>query len=270
MSNQGTVDKFVGDGIMALFGAPNFHSDDVRHALRCAVEMQIAMDKINADHKMLGVPKLFMGIGINTGIVAAGVLGSAFHSEYTVIGKEVNFTSRIEAFSMRGQVLISQATLDRCHNFVTTSEPIDVFVKGKAKPVALYEVLAIPSLGLELPRKENRKSPRVDVSIPFTYQLLVDKIVTSQVHQGVIRNIGYHGIFSEMDQQLHPHSEIRMALDMSLIGYKDPDIYAKICRTQKKEGRFLSNVEFTSMSVQSETNIRRFVQLLIQGLAYES
>jgi len=265
LRNQGTIDKFMGDAIMVLFGAPYSQRDDVKHALTCALEMQIAMDDINAYHKNLGTPELFMGIGINTGTVMAGLMGSELYSEYTVIGNEVNLASRIEAFSLRGQVLISQGTLDRCRDFVTTSKPMDVFVKGKAKPVNLYEVLAIPSLGLELPRREIRKSPRVVVNIPFTCQLVVDKIVTPQVHHGVIRDISYHGILAEMEQQLSPHSDVKMGLDMSLLGYKDSDIYAKILKTREEDGRFLSGLEFTSVSVQSDVNIKHFIQLLIQG-----
>jgi adenylate cyclase len=142
---------------------------------------------------------------------------------------------------------------------------MDVFVKGKAKPVDLYEVLAIPSLGLELPRKEIRKSPRVEVNIPFTCQLVVNKIVMPQVHQGVIRDISYHGILAEMEQPLAPHSDVKMGLDMSLLGYKASDIYAKILTTREEAGRFLSGLEFTSVSVQSDINIKHFIQLLIQG-----
>jgi adenylate cyclase len=265
LRNQGTIDKFMGDAIMVLFGAPYSQRDDVKHALTCALEMQIAMDEINAYHKNLGTPELFMGIGINTGTVTAGLLGSALHSEYTVIGDEVNLASRIETFSLRGQVLISQSTFDRCRDFVTASKPMKVFVKGKAKPVNLYEVLAIPSLGLELPRREIRKSPRVVVDIPFTWQLVVNKIVTPQVHHGVMKDISYHGILAEMEQQIAPHSDVKMGLDLSLLGYKDSDIYAKILKTREEDGRFLSGLEFTSVSVQSDINIKRFVQMLIQG-----
>lgn len=263
--NQGTIDKFMGDSIMVLFGAPYSQREDVKNAVTCAVEMQIAMDEINAHHRHLEMPELFMGIGINTGTVMAGLLGSDLHSEYTVIGDEVNLTSRIEAFSMRGQVLISQGTVDRCRDFVTTGNPMDVLVKGKAKPIDLYEVMAIPSLGLKLPRKDSRKSPRVEVRIAFTYQLVVNKIVMPLVYHGVIRDISYHGILAEVEQRLAPHSDIKLGLDMSLLGFKATDIYAKILETREKEGCFLSGLEFTSVGAESEINIKRFVQLLIQG-----
>ena len=104
--HQGTIDKFMGDSIMVLFGAPVGRQNDVRRALACAVEMQIAMVALNLEQTRKGLPELFMGIGINTGKVLAGMLGSEQYSEYTVIGEEVNLAARIEAFSLRGQVLI--------------------------------------------------------------------------------------------------------------------------------------------------------------------
>ncbi|MBI4207958.1 MAG: adenylate/guanylate cyclase domain-containing protein, partial [Betaproteobacteria bacterium] len=191
--HSGTIDKFMGDSIMVLFGAPVGHEDDVRRAVACAVEMQVAMTEINRHHKQQGMPELFMGIGINTGAVMAGLLGSDLYSEYTVIGDEVNLTSRIEAFSLRGQVLISQNTFERCRDFIRAGDPMDVHVKGKVNPVSLREVLAIPSLSAEVPRQEIRRSPRIEVKITFSYQVVKSKIVVPQMHQGTIRDISYHG-----------------------------------------------------------------------------
>ena len=261
----GTIDKFMGDSIMVLFGAPSAHEDDVKRALVCAVDMQLAMEEVNQYHKQTGMPELFMGIGINTGTVMAGTLGSDLYSEYTVIGDEVNLASRIEAFSLRGQVLISERTFSRCLAFVTTDDPMDVYVKGKNHPVSLREVLAIPSLKKEVPRQEIRKSPRVKVKIPFVYQVVENKIVMPQAHQGTILDISYHGVLAEVDQELVSHSDIKLALDLSLVGYKAADVYAKILKTRPREGRYVTAIEFTSVSVQSTMNIKHFVQLLIQG-----
>ena len=261
----GAIDKFMGDSIMVLFGAPIAHDNDVERALACAVEMQVAMNDINGYHKQLGTPELYMGIGINTGTVMAGLLGSELYSEYTVIGDEVNLTSRIEAFSLRGQVLISQSTYERCRDFVKTADPMDVYVKGKAHPVNLREVLAVPSLGIEVPRQEIRRSPRIEVKIPFSYQVLENKIVVPRLHRGTILDISYHGVLAEVDQQLPPFSEIKLDLDLSLVGYKATDIYAKVLKTQERDGQYLSGIEFTSVSVQTNMNIQQFIHLLIQG-----
>jgi adenylate cyclase len=267
--HQGTIDKFMGDCIMVLFGAPVARKDDARRALACAVDMQLAMDGLNRENSPLGTPELYLGVGINTGTVMAGLIGSDLYSEYTVIGHEVNLASRIEAFSLRGQVLISQSSFDRCRDYVQTGEPVDVMLKGKARPVSLREVLAIPSLGKTVPRHELRKSPRVNVKIPFTYQVIQNNIVMPELHQGKLLDISYHGGLADLGQKLEPYSEIKLDLDLSLIDYRATDVYAKILKTQKIEDRYRSGIEFTSVGDQAGLNIRHFVQLLIQGSEHQ-
>jgi adenylate cyclase len=265
VQHGGTINKFIGDSILVLFGAPQSHQDDVRRAITCAVDMQIAMDEIISYHHSLGLPEFYMGIGINTGSVMAGYLGSDLYNEYTVIGNEVNLASRIEAFSLRGQVLISKNTYELCRGFVETSDPINVFVKGISQPVQVYEVISIPSLGKSLPRKEIRRSHRVEVNIPFTYYLVENKIVSSEPRQGKIMDISYHGILAELDSELSIFSEIKLDIDLSLIGYTAADIYAKILNSKRQNHHHLAAIEFTSVSVQSTMHIQQFVQLLVQG-----
>ena len=258
----GTINKFIGDSIMVLFGAPHTHRDDVKRAVTCAVDMQLAMDELNNYHRSLELPDFYMGIGINTGTVMAGCLGSDLHAEYTVIGNEVNLASRIEAFSLRGQVLISKNTYDYCRDFVETNAPIDVYVKGKVQPVQVYEVVSIPSLGKSPPRKEIRRSHRVDVKIPFAYHLVENNIVTPAVRNGTIMDISYHGVLAELDCEHSAFTEIKLEIDLSLIGYKAADIYAKILNAKHQNNHYLSAIEFTSVSVQSNMHIQQFVQLL--------
>src|SRR6267142_4487359 len=97
--------------------------------------MQIEMNELRLRHQQEGVPELYMGIGINTGSVMAGLIGSDAYRAYTVIGDEVNLASRIEALSLRGQVLMSDTTYSHCRDFVHAGEPMEVHVKGKAERV---------------------------------------------------------------------------------------------------------------------------------------
>jgi adenylate cyclase len=265
VSNGGMIDKFMGDSVMVLFGAHRRNVDDARHAVTCAVQMQIAMDEINRDNALCGLPPLFMGIGINTGEVMAGNLGSALYTEYTVIGKEVNLASRIESFTLRGQVLISEKTFESCRGYAAARTPMLVRVKGSSKSVRVREVKGIPLLGLEIPIRNMRNSPRVEVRIPFTYQIVIDKIVLPQRYDGTIRDIGYQGILAEVKHGLKKHTDILLEFDLSLIGSQAREIYAKVRRIRHLRGHSLAGIEFTSVSRRVERDFRYFVQLLIQG-----
>lgn len=261
----GTIDKFMGDSIMVLFGAPRARKDDTRRAVRCAVDMQLAMGEVNRANRRVRMPELYMGIGINTGRVMAGMVGSAGHCEYVVIGEEVNLTARIEAFSLRGQVLVSDATLARCGGLAAVGEPMAVHVKGRSAPVTLHEVLGIPAEGKQVPRVEARKSPRVRVTIPFSYQLVENKIVMPGTLNGVVRDIGYHGVLAELERPLAPHSEIKLDLHLALVGHAASDIYARATASREADGACHCGFEFTSVASETEAKIRHFVQLLVHA-----
>ncbi len=264
-ANGGTVDKFMGDAVMALFGAYGRDDRDPHRAVTCAVQMQIAMNEINRDNALRGFPPIYMGAGINTGKVMAGLLGSDVHREYTVIGDPVNLASRIESLSLRGQVLISEATFRRCREFVLAREPMHVHVKGKSKAVLVREVQAIPSLSLSVTRQTRRNSPRVEVHIPFTYRMVVNKIVLPQVREGTIRDMGYQGILAKVKRGLKEDADILVEFDLPLIGVHVREVYAKVRHIRHHGGHHLAGIEFTSVNQRVDRKLRYFVQLLIHG-----
>ena len=264
--HQGAIDKFMGDSIMVLFSGPQSADDPVRRAVLCGVDLQLAMDELNEHYRQFGLPELYLGVGINTGSVLSGTLGSNLYAAYTVIGDDVNLASRIEGFSLRGQVLISERTFERCHDFVTTGEPFSVNIKGKTGPITLREVLEIPSLKKGVPRREIRKSPRVRVRMPFSYRLVKTDVAIPQVHRGTILDMGYHGILAEIDQPSTSLMELRLEIDLALVGYKAADIHARIVKIAKSDGGgHLCGIEFTFLSADDAQNIRLFVQLMMQG-----
>jgi adenylate cyclase len=136
----GTLDKFMGDAIMALWGAPLSHADDADRAMQCALDQLTALDKMNAKWKEQGRPTLGIGIGINYGEVFAGNIGSDKRLEYTVIGDAVNTASRLCSSAGPNQILLSEPfykALTRPPE-VEALQPIQV--KGKARRVAVYSV----------------------------------------------------------------------------------------------------------------------------------
>jgi adenylate cyclase len=264
VQHYGTVDKFMGDAIMVVFpGDQSAPHDHARRALLCAVQMQIAMDQLRQMHKAENVPEMFLGIGVNTGKVMSGLIGSELYRAHTVIGDEVNLASRIEAFSLRGQVLISQSTYEHCRDFAETGDPVQVYMKGKAQGVTIREVIGIASLGKFVPRRELRRSARVDVRLPFTYQMVSKKTVLPQAFAGTIHNLGYVGALAEMDRRLPLYAEIKLALNLATLGHRAEDIYGRVVDVREENGRYLHGIEFTSLSRQSGEKIRIFVQMLV-------
>ena len=260
----GAIDKFMGDAIMVVFGAPDAHPDDAMQAVTCAVEMQIAMGEINARQRDAGMSEVFMGIGINTGRVMAGLLGSDLFSEYTVIGEAVNLASRIESLSLRGQVLIGDATLASCAGRVHTGPPMAVQVKGSPHPLRVHEVLEIGSPPLSVPRREVRHSPRVRVGIAARYRELQGKRVGATPHEAVIVDIGCAGLLLELQAPLPALADIM--LDFELPGpVHAKDVCAKVRRVQHLHGRTFAGVEFTSMDATLERDLRNEVQALLQA-----
>ncbi len=108
----GTINEIIGDALLIVFGAPTPCDDHADRAVACAVAMQQAMDTVNARNKALGRPQLEMGIGVNTGEVVVGNVGSRKRTRYGVVGRQVNRTARIESYTVGGQVLVSQSVID--------------------------------------------------------------------------------------------------------------------------------------------------------------
>ena len=264
--HHGAIDKFMGDSILVLFkSGASLAEDGVRRALSCAVDMQCSMEELNRLHKQEQLPEIYFGIGINTGDVMSALLGSDLYSEYTVIGDEVNLASRIESFSLRGQVLVSQSTFERCNGFVETGDPMEVFVKGKSKVVILREVLGIPSLAKVVPRQEVRRSPRLDVRLPIVFRIVVNQVVIPEAHEAHVLDIGYYGVLAEIDRPISQFSELNLSFDLPLVGKRVTDLYGKVVKVVPKGNRTHVGIEFTSMSADNKANIQLFVQLLIQG-----
>ena len=264
--HYGTIDKFMGDAIMVVFHAENpSPRDHAQRAVLCAVEMQLGMDELRKQHRRDSLPEVYLGIGISTGTVMAGLIGSDAYRAYTVIGEEVNLAARIEAFSMRGQVLISETTYEYCRGFLEAAEPMDVYVKGKSERLRIREVLAIPELGKVVRRQELRKSPRVQVDLEYAYRPLVGKMVESSVFSGRMLDLGYHGALGQLAKPLPLYSELQIAFDLPRLGFRAQEVYARVVSLREHAGRHLAGLEFTSLSAEASAKIQLFVQMRIQG-----
>jgi adenylate cyclase len=136
----GTLDKYIGDGLMALFGAPTATPDDARNALNAAVAMQKRLLKLKSDEGSPEFAKVSIGIGLHTGVATVGYIGSDRRSEYTAIGDTVNLASRLESNTKGGQILISEATALAAGDIFPMIKREPLTVKNRKQPVDLFEV----------------------------------------------------------------------------------------------------------------------------------
>ena len=145
--NEGNLDKFIGDCVMATWGPPSAHGDDAARALRAGLEMQDAVRTINAKRASDGLHPIEVGIGINTGPAVVGYMGSEMRHEFTAIGDAVNTASRLCGVSRGGEVLASAATVARAGpGFGVEAQP-PLHVKGKEKSVETFVVVSAPPAG---------------------------------------------------------------------------------------------------------------------------
>jgi adenylate cyclase len=145
--HEGTLDKFMGDGIMALWGAPVVHADDAKRSVECALEQMEVLGRFNRKRLEDGHPSLAMGIGIHTGPLVAGYIGSSKALSYTVIGDTANTSARLCGVASAGQVLVSEQTLARLGGKFETEELPPAQLKGKEKPFRMFDIKrAVPSV----------------------------------------------------------------------------------------------------------------------------
>jgi len=137
---NGTINEIIGDALLVIFGAPQEMSDRTQRAIACAIEMQNAMAEVNDRNRGSGLPELEMGIGLNETEVIVGNIGSSKRSKYAVVGSGVNMTSRIESYTVGGQILISESVRKKTGEVLRIDTQREVLPKGTETPLRIYEV----------------------------------------------------------------------------------------------------------------------------------
>jgi adenylate cyclase len=143
MKHGGTIDEFTGDGILAFFGAPRAMPDHCQRAVQCALEMQGAMNGLNNENGDHNLPELHMGIGINTGQLIVGNIGSERRKKYGAVGSPINLAFRIEAQTGKGEILVSPEVSAQIDGVVGIKGPKEACLKGVDSPVTLYRLQGI-------------------------------------------------------------------------------------------------------------------------------
>ena len=232
---QGTIDEFMGDGILVLFGAPTPGKDDAVRAVACACAMQLKMGAVNERMKQNGLPKLGMGIGINTGEVVVGNIGSEKRTKYGIVGNNVNRTYRIESYTHAGQVLISEQTFKDAGETVKIRSCRLIKPKGVKKPITICEVNGIGGFdNLYLPVEDEKYLP-LKKPIAIQYMMLKGNKLDDRTFKGKIVEVSSQGakvIALQDDPNSIPPQLSNIKLNFSMhkktSTLANEDLYAKI------------------------------------------
>jgi PAS domain S-box-containing protein len=247
---NGTIDDFVGDAIFALFGAPVWKEDDAERAVACAIAMHLAMDSINEQNRLDNLPEIEMGIGVHTGQVVVGNIGSPERLKYDVIGSQVNLTSRIQSCTTGGQILISETTRHEAGRILKVGRQMEVKAKGVEQPVTLFEVLGISGRHkLLLTDARDELVPLIS-SVPFRYEIVESSQLGHEAFKGVLTKLSRKAAEAILDQPMDNLTNIRMRL-MQDGGELSESVYAKVIDSVAGTGNYFS-LRFTSVSPEIE------------------
>jgi adenylate cyclase len=231
MKYQGVIDEFIGDAILVIFGAPIARPDDATRAVACALAMQLGMEEVNERNRRLGLPAVAMGIGINTGEVVAGNIGSFKRAKYSVIGSPVILTSRIESYTVGGQILISETTRQAVGDTLRLGQSRRVEPKGGGALITIHEVTGLGGEdNLFLPVTTDQLIP-LKRSVRVRYSALSDKHATQRFDEGVLVKISLTGAELCAMRPLAPLSDLKLRLLDPEGGLLPGDLYAKVTGT---------------------------------------
>jgi len=138
--HEGYINEILGDGILVIFGAPKHVGNCALKAVKCAQKMQKGLSRVNTKLKLKKLPVLKMGIGINTGKLVIGNIGSKTRMKYGVVGESINIASRIESLTIPNQILISEAVYQKVSHIVKAIGNIRTGIKGFREPIQIYDV----------------------------------------------------------------------------------------------------------------------------------
>jgi class 3 adenylate cyclase/HAMP domain-containing protein len=261
LDHRAIIDEIIGDGILAFFGAPEPMEEHPLRAVACALEMQIAMDEINRFNEAEGLPYLQMGIAVNTGLVVVGNIGSEKRAKYSVVGSAVNFTGRMESYSVGGQVLISSTTFERVRDLVEVAGTMQVQMKGVPLPATLYDVR-----GISGPQEVHLKA-RSDVLIPLSAPvnvevfLIKEKIVQGAEGRAWLTHLCDTSAQVHLEGELKEWDDVRIHLldEHKAVAGK---MYGKVTAV-RPSGDVLqeADIRFTSVSQDAYDIIRRLEKM---------
>jgi len=238
----GIVDKFVGDEVMAIFEGRGMEV----YAVRAAVEIQNYCRALNASRAVAGEKQINIGIGLNSGDVVMGNMGSEDHMDYTVIGDNINVAARLCGVAQPGQVLVSKATATEVGNQATWKELSPVQVKGKDQPIPVAEATAVQGGARKFMRRAT------DESVTYSLEGFLD-----ESNKAVIKNICPAGCLLEVSGPIGIGSKLSVNLNMVDLGLIT--VHSTVYHARKQGEAYYIGLCFNDLSEDAKNHIIHWI-----------
>lgn len=225
---RGTIDEFMGDGILVLFGAPTTYGDEAERSVACAIAMQQIMETVNVQMEEWGYSDLDMGIGINTGEVVVGNIGSVKRTKYGVVGSQVNLTYRIESYTTGGQVLLSETTYQELQAAKANLKILgtkEVQPKGVKRPILIYDVAGIGAPYDLVLRRDAEVYQELTTPSAIRYAVLSGKHVDDRLYPAHLISLSRKQALVKLDLGFNRPPELEPLVNLK-INLVDPDTTA--------------------------------------------
>jgi class 3 adenylate cyclase len=253
---DGVINEFLGDAILAIFGAPVASDNHAPQALACAIEMQKGMVEVNEHNRALGLPAIEMGIALNTGEVVVGNIGSEKRQKYGVVGHHVNLTGRIESFTVGNQIMVSEYTIASLDAEVEVAQTLEVEAKGIKEPVKIFEVVGIGApYNLTLDADKHEMQP-LQKELYISFNTLSGKAVADESYEGFI--IATSGTSARLatNSELDVLTNLRVTIP-DFTEAENDQVFAKVTsRVDASDSRYHYRINLTSAS----RVIRQYIQ----------
>lgn len=243
---NGTINEIIGDALLVIFGAPQEMSDRAQRAISCAIEMQNAMAEVNEHNREKGLPELEMGIGLNETVVIVGNIGSSKRTKYAVVGSGVNMTSRIESYTVGGQILISESVRKEVGDVLRIDRQREVLPKGAETSFLIYQVGGISGQYNHVLDEKGLSLATLAQELPILFTVFEDKKIEKKGLEGSMVQLSEKSAVVLLDVLLEPMTNLKMNLedvDEKLASY---DFYGKVVERSVKNGNNYT-LRFTSV-----------------------
>ncbi len=243
---NGNINEFIGDALLVIFGAPQEMEDRTQRAVACAIEMQNAMVEVNKRNCAEGLPEVEMGIGLNETEVIVGNIGSSKRSKYAVVGSGVNLTSRIESYTVGGQILVSESVRKEAGEILRIDAQRDILPKGAVSSLRIYEVGGISGQYNFTLVNKTQTLTTLAHQIPLLYTVIKGKKVGQKGIEGLLRRLSKSGAEITLGDTVELMTNLKLKLKDVDEQLSAKDFYGKVIK-RHGEKKHTYMVSFTSL-----------------------